>query len=231
MPPAPRLEVFSLDRDTLRDYMCDIYGEPTGLAGALPGDHEAMTTSLAHGLNQARDCAALLGPQGIVLQVYERTEQLLLGVRERENPPDAPLRQVCGYSIDTRDFLLGGDPETFAGACAAIEAVLAKASELLPLLRLIQVGEARGYPADHGLPEISAYHDRDGAIVINIDTAHLPRTLTDATGQPYLRVTVNGTPIHAHSPSQPLPGSPLAGAVIDRSSQPIGRLIVELPAS
>lgn len=140
---TPVCEAFSLDHPKFREHLEREYGEPAGL-DTLPEDG-GLPVALAQRLKDARDCDAIRGPQNTVVQAYPLDDALLISVRERKDPPDVPLRQIATHAFEVNHIARRRD-ESFDTCCAAIEEVLAHATQLLPLLRALQTGERHADP-------------------------------------------------------------------------------------
>jgi hypothetical protein len=225
---TPVCEAFSLDHPKFREHLERVYGEPADL-DALPEDG-GLPVALAQRLKDARDCDAIRGPQNTVVYAYPLADSLLISVREREDPPDVPLRQIAAHAFDINHIARRRD-ESFAACCSAIEEVLAHATELLPLLRALQTGERQADPAQYELPKVSAYHATGGTVVVEIDTEPVGPARHDAAA-PYLRVYVDEIRVFEYPPPTLVAGSREARTHSDPDPDaPVGRLVVDAPAS
>jgi hypothetical protein len=226
---TPVREAFSLDHTKFREHLEREYGEPAGL-DTLPEDG-GLSVALATRLYDARDCDAIQGPENTIVHAYALNDALLISVRERQDQPDVPLRQVAAFSIETKR-LAGREDSSFKECCAAIEEVLRYATQLLPLLHAMQTGERQADPAQHQLPTVSAYHATDGAVVVEINAEPVGAARHDNNDAPYLRVYVDDRRVFEHSPPTPLAGSHEARTHSDPDPDaPIGRLVVDSLAS
>jgi hypothetical protein len=155
---TPVREAFSLDHTKFREHLEREYGEPAGL-DTLP-DEGGLPVALAQRLKDAHDCNAIHGPHNTVVQAYPLDDALLISVREVEDPPEVPLRQIATHAFQVNHIARRRD-ESFAACCEAIEELLTHATELLPLLRALQTGERQADPAQHELPKVSAHRTTD----------------------------------------------------------------------
>jgi hypothetical protein len=219
-------EAFSLDRQRFRKYIEGEYGEAEGLDAFC--EDGGLSASLAGRIYDARDCDAISAPTNVEVHAYALEDSLVICVREVRDQPGGPLRQIATHSIETKQ-LASREDDSFDECCLAIEEVLRHASELLPLLRVLQSAERRGTPDQHELPDVTAYHGTDGAVVIEIDSAPVGMARRDIDGVPYLRVYVNERPVSEHSPLEPLAGSTEATDTSDPNA-PVGRLAIERSA-
>lgn len=133
-----RDEAFRLDREQLRSYITNEYETDPRL-------HLSESRRLARAIHDrvrdAHDSGAISGPDNVELVTYDRDESLLIAVREDHVDPLGPAykRQIATYPIEADRLSDGATTDT---ACfEAIEAVLARADQLVPMLRLLQHAE------------------------------------------------------------------------------------------
>lgn len=131
-------EAFRLDREQLRSYITNEYETDPRLQLS---ESRGLARAINDRMQDARDSGALSDPDNIELATYDLDETLLIAVREDRVDPSAPAykRQITTYPIESRRL---SDEATTETACfEAIEAVLARANQLFPMLRLLQHAE------------------------------------------------------------------------------------------
>jgi hypothetical protein len=133
-----RDEAFRLDREQLLKYITNEYETAPRLQLS---ESRQLARAIHDRIEDARDSGGLSGPDNVELVTYDRDESLLIAVREDRVDPLGPAykHQIATYPIEADRLSDGATTDT---ACfEAIEAVLARANQLVPMLRLLQHAE------------------------------------------------------------------------------------------
>lgn len=138
-------ESFALDRERFAAATREDFGELEGVDGYCEG---GVALALTRRFGDAREAGAISCPAGIEVIVYGIEDSLIVALREEELPIElpVPMRQLASISFETK-YVLNGVDASFEEACAAIEALLARASALLPSFAALRRGE-RGLGRD-----------------------------------------------------------------------------------
>jgi hypothetical protein len=118
---------FRLDRERFSAHLIRENEERFGFDS---GDELGFAAAIAARFDDAIRAEAVRGPVDIEAAVYPVGRDLLI-VAVREVAPDPPLRQLASFCFEAREVACFGD-ERFAECCVGIEALLERASELLP---------------------------------------------------------------------------------------------------
>jgi hypothetical protein len=102
----------------------------------------ALAASLSQLLEDAYNAGAIHGPRDVEMTAYATGDGLIISVREGRCDPSryAFRRQISTSPIETT-ALVARDASGEDGAFAALEACLARATQLLPALSLLQAAE------------------------------------------------------------------------------------------
>jgi hypothetical protein len=134
-------ERFKLDRERFADYLIASGVERFGFNCAA-GIH--FGEAIAARFEDAERANAILGPPAAQPVLYPvARDWLLAAVRER-SCGESPQRQLATRSFDAFEVACHGD-ERFEECCAGIEAVLDRASALLPSFAALRRGERNAY--------------------------------------------------------------------------------------
>jgi hypothetical protein len=131
-PMPGRVRRLWLDRDRLAAWQTEQAGEPTG----VDIHHErGLRAGVVELLRDAKDAGAIRGFRDIEVVAYEvGADAIIVAVRERELPSSLrlPLRQVATWSFAASEVARREDD--FDAGCDTLDALLARASDLLPSL-------------------------------------------------------------------------------------------------
>jgi len=132
---------FAFDRERFTRATREEFGELQGIDAYCEG---GVAAALSNRFHDARDAQAITGPPGVEVIVYALDDSVIVAVREEELPTHLPvaLRQLASYSFETK-YVLNSEDGSFEEACAAIEELLRRASELLPSFAALRRGERR----------------------------------------------------------------------------------------
>jgi hypothetical protein len=134
-------ERFKLDRERFADYLVRSGVERFGFSCAA-GVH--FGEAIAARFDDAERANAILGPPGVQPALYPvARDWLIAAVRERSSE-EPPQRQLASRAFDAFGVAIHGD-ERFEECCTGIEAVLDRASALLPSFAALRRGERNAY--------------------------------------------------------------------------------------
>lgn len=134
-------EGFKLDRERFAEHLIASGVERFGFNCAA-GVHFGET--IAARFDEAERAHAILGPPGVQAVLYPvARDWLIAAVRERSSD-ESPARQLATRSFEAFEVACHGD-ERFEECCAGIEAVLERASALLPSFAALRRGERNTY--------------------------------------------------------------------------------------
>ncbi len=130
VPSAAAEQRFRLDRERLANHLIANGVERFGFDSSEDTD---FGEAVLERFEDAERAQALLGPPGAQAVLYAIGGDLLIAVvRERDSGAgDSPRRQLATFGFHAAEVACFGD-ERFEECCAAIEAILRRASDLLP---------------------------------------------------------------------------------------------------
>jgi hypothetical protein len=136
---------FALDRERFARATREEFGELEGIDAYCDG---GVAMALSRRFGDALEGQAVSGPPGVEVIVYAIEDSVIVAVREEKLPVDLPvaMRQLATLSFETKYVLDSGD-SSFEETCAAVEALLARANDLLSSFAALQWGE-RGLGRD-----------------------------------------------------------------------------------
>lgn len=136
---------FALDRERFAAATREEFGELEGIDDFC---EDGVAMALSRRFGDAREAGALSCPPGVEVIVYAIEDSLIVAVREEKVPIELPvaMRQLATLSFETK-YVFDHSDGSFGEACAAIEELLARATDLLPSFAALQRGE-RGLGRD-----------------------------------------------------------------------------------
>lgn len=147
------LDPFKLDAELFSKYLIERYEEPFGFCAH---DERGFAAAVRSRFDDAVDAQAVGGPAGIQPSVYPvGSDNLILALRDSDLslPGEAPLCQIATFSFEAGEVACYGD-ERFSECCEGVEALLEKATSLLPAFAALH--------GPRGQRDVTRAGERDG---------------------------------------------------------------------